>query len=279
MAGGMPIETPADAPFSSGEAPPPTQLAAFDAEEPSAIMPPPLTVSGPADAQMSADRPDPVAANVAPGAASEPAAVVPAPEVEPAAAVPAFLVGRSTRSRSGPPIDEKIARDDVVPSWDIDGRFGAEAGSRPDRPGAFSRLLTIIAVVVILGLGIAAVIIVPGLLSSQPRSTVRPSFATVPSPSRSPLQSSIAGIPTVAPSAVATPARPTDPPDPTAQPTPAASPVLYRIRSGDTLAKIARRNGITVPELLAANPQITNPDHVEVGQIIVIPPPSATPAP
>ena len=46
----------------------------------------------------------------------------------------------------------------------------------------------------------------------------------------------------------------------------------YRIKPGDTLAKIAKRNGISLAQLLKANPQITNPDKIQVGQQLVIPP-------
>lgn len=48
----------------------------------------------------------------------------------------------------------------------------------------------------------------------------------------------------------------------------------YIIQPGDTLFAIARRFGITLAELLAANPQITNPDLVFPGQRIMIPVPA-----
>ena len=43
------------------------------------------------------------------------------------------------------------------------------------------------------------------------------------------------------------------------------------VRSGDTLTRIANSNAISLPSLLAANPEITNPDHIQIGQIINIP--------
>jgi hypothetical protein len=57
---------------------------------------------------------------------------------------------------------------------------------------------------------------------------------------------------------------------------------LYTIRPGDTLFVIARRFGVTVAQILAANPQIVNPDIIFVGQVICIPaagptPPTPTP--
>lgn len=75
------------------------------------------------------------------------------------------------------------------------------------------------------------------------------------------------------------------PPSPTATPTPTPALVptpmpeptsqSYRVRSGDTLLSIARRFGLTLGQLMAANPTITDPDRIRVGQVIVIPPPGA----
>jgi hypothetical protein len=58
-------------------------------------------------------------------------------------------------------------------------------------------------------------------------------------------------------------------PQPTAQ--------LYTIKKGDTLSKVATSFGITIEELLAANPTIKNPNKVGLGQEIVIPVPSEPP--
>jgi hypothetical protein len=56
---------------------------------------------------------------------------------------------------------------------------------------------------------------------------------------------------------------PTPPPGPTAQ--------VYIIKTGDTLSKVAKRYGLTLEELLAANPDIKNPDKIALGQQIIIP--------
>jgi LysM repeat protein len=45
----------------------------------------------------------------------------------------------------------------------------------------------------------------------------------------------------------------------------------HTIQSGETLSRIAAQNGLGLTELLAANPQITNPDHIVSGQVIFIP--------
>ena len=47
--------------------------------------------------------------------------------------------------------------------------------------------------------------------------------------------------------------------------------MTYKIKPGDTLSKIAKRNGISLAQLLKANPQITNPDKIQVGQVVNLP--------
>lgn len=52
---------------------------------------------------------------------------------------------------------------------------------------------------------------------------------------------------------------------------PVGSPLLYKIKSGDSLAKIANKYHVTVQQILDANPAISDPNHMEVGEVIVIP--------
>ncbi len=54
---------------------------------------------------------------------------------------------------------------------------------------------------------------------------------------------------------------------------PSSNPT-YTVESGDTLDKIARQHGVGLNELLAANPQINNPDVIYVGDQINLPPAS-----
>lgn len=76
---------------------------------------------------------------------------------------------------------------------------------------------------------------------------------------------------------------------PTATPTlpPTPTPHTYTVQAGDTLFSIARDLGIEVDALMAAN-GLTNPDRLDVGQVLTVPEvtgpaapggPSATPAP
>ncbi len=54
---------------------------------------------------------------------------------------------------------------------------------------------------------------------------------------------------------------------------PAPTPQVYVVAKGDTLSKIAKRNDLTIEQLLAANPQIKNPNKISIGDEITIPVP------
>ena len=73
-------------------------------------------------------------------------------------------------------------------------------------------------------------------------------------------------------------AAPADDPAAVAPPTDAlAAPPggeVYTVQSGDTLMTIGRQFGVTIEEIVAAN-GLTNPDRLDVGQQLVIPPPSS----
>lgn len=62
--------------------------------------------------------------------------------------------------------------------------------------------------------------------------------------------------------------RPAPPPG---VPAPPSARIEYVVQPGDTLFSIARRYGLTVEEILRANPQITNPDLIMPGEVIFIP--------
>ena len=220
--------------------------------------------------------PTPPTPSASPSYTADDAAAAAAPSV------PAFLAGRTSRPMGStipspaaqPRPSGPVNRDEIVPSWEIDGRYGAEA---PDEPGGnrLDAVLTAIAVLAILAIGIAAVLFLPGLLShNSPSHTPGPSIL-LPSTQPTALSS---GLPTVAPSGA-----PTIAPSvaPTAPPSvgPVGSPRLYKIKSGDSLAKIANKYHVTIQQILDANPSISDPNHIEVGVFIVIPqpPPSSSP--
>ncbi len=66
------------------------------------------------------------------------------------------------------------------------------------------------------------------------------------------------------------------PTETTATPTtaPPRSTVVYEVQPGDLLSTIAANFGVTVDDILEANPDIDNPDMIFVGNELVIPPPS-----
>ena len=70
-------------------------------------------------------------------------------------------------------------------------------------------------------------------------------------------------------------ATPTPQPTPTATPqpraTPSPTPLVYTVQPGDTLFAIATRFGVSVDDLVRAN-RLVNPDSLQVGQQITIPP-------
>jgi LysM repeat protein len=52
---------------------------------------------------------------------------------------------------------------------------------------------------------------------------------------------------------------------------PAASAQIYVVRAGDNLGKIAKRFKTTIDAILAANPQIKDPNKIKIGDEITIP--------
>jgi LysM repeat protein len=72
-------------------------------------------------------------------------------------------------------------------------------------------------------------------------------------------------------------------PPPSETPTP-SGPVTYIVESGDTLFSIGDKFGVSTDQLLAYNPNITNPNNIPVGMQLIIPSqdaplPSLTPLP
>jgi LysM repeat protein len=63
---------------------------------------------------------------------------------------------------------------------------------------------------------------------------------------------------------------PTRPAAPTVSIVPSPTPFIYTIKTGDTLSQVALRYGLSVDELLAANPGI-NPQVLSIGQTLQIP--------
>jgi LysM repeat protein len=60
-------------------------------------------------------------------------------------------------------------------------------------------------------------------------------------------------------------------PTPPPVPTPTPRPTSYRIRPGDNLIAVARRFGLSVAQIVHANPSIKDPNAIQAGAVIVIP--------
>jgi hypothetical protein len=107
--------------------------------------------------------------------------------------------------------------------------------------------------VVALALAAAVLFALPGLLGFG-----NPSAVASPTPSVGP--------------SVAASLAPTDVPEPTAR--------IYVVQSGDTMSKIAKKFGLTLADLIAANADnIPDPDRLQIGDQVIIPVPTPSELP
>jgi LysM repeat protein len=111
----------------------------------------------------------------------------------------------------------------------------------------------------------------PDLSSNPAVAAVPPSAPAATTPSGTPVGSAPA-IPAVPLPAAATPA-----PTPMPVPDVSASASTYEVVAGDSLAKIAKKNGVTLKALQAANPGVDS-KRLKIKQKINIPPATAKPA-
>ena len=142
----------------------------------------------------------------------------------------------STRRRS-------VDRDLTGPAWEQPRRYEAypTIRTRIGLPSIPRLALAGLAVVVAAGILFA----VPFLLRSGGDGG-----ASVASPSPSASADASAGLPS-------------------AEPAPAS--VVYVVKAGDTMSKIAKKYGLTVDQVLAANKSIKNPNRIKPGDKITIP--------
>jgi murein DD-endopeptidase MepM/ murein hydrolase activator NlpD len=47
--------------------------------------------------------------------------------------------------------------------------------------------------------------------------------------------------------------------------------MTYTVKPGDTVSKIAQRNGVSLAQLLQANPQVSDPNKIKVGDVLTLP--------
>ncbi len=154
----------------------------------------------------------------------------------PVAAGSERVAGGSRRERSDP----------AAPSWEQPRRSEAYPTLKSRGGGGIPRPALYALVVLLVGVALFAT---PALL----RGLGGGGDGASPTPA-----ASASVVPTVQPS-----------------PTPVPSPeqVVHTVKSGDTLSKIAAQYGVTVDQILEANPSIKNPNSIAIGDQIVIPQP------
>ncbi len=176
---------------------------------------------------------------------ADPGAAAPRPPTSPerrgpVGYAPVTDVGKAGPGRAGPP------RDDAAPSWERPRILENYGSLRPRSAGLppFLRLLLIIGIIGV------ALFTLPFVLRMITGGGGAPAAA---SPSAS--------------------ASATSRPSPSAAPTPrpVATPTVYVVKAGDTLSKIAKKYGLTVEQVMTANPKLKNPDRIKLGDVIVIP--------
>jgi hypothetical protein len=156
--------------------------------------------------------------------------------------------GRDRGPRVGDSRGTRPVPGSAAPSWEQPRRYEAYPTLKtPVGMPAFSRVAVL---ALLLVLGAAALFLLPGLFlkgsgpgtggGGSPSPSVAVSGSPVPSVSAAP------------------------------------TPHVYVVAPGDNLGKIAKKFGLTVEQVLAANKQITNADKIAIGDQIVIPSPDAS---
>ena len=143
---------------------------------------------------------------------------------------------------------ERAAADPSAPSWERPRRFEAYPSlkSSGGRVAALPRPVLYGLIVLIVGAALFATPFVLRVFTSGDGASASPT----PAPSAS------AGA-SVAPSIT---------------PVPSPSPTIYVVKAGDVLSRLAVKFGVTVDQIVKANPQIKNPDRLNLGDQLVIPP-------
>ncbi|MFD4397865.1 LysM peptidoglycan-binding domain-containing protein [Kitasatospora sp. NPDC058478] len=169
---------------------------------------------------------------------------------------------------------------DGIPGPKQLARLLTEFGDAPAPQPPATRTITVRRGMTLGGIAVALGTTVAGLLSLNPQidnpdRITEGQQITVPAASAS----ATAAPATPAPEPAETPApvepAPTETPQPTPSPdplpTPAPGAATHTVAAGDSLSAIAARYGVGLDAVANANPQITDPDRIEVGQVVSLP--------
>ena len=144
---------------------------------------------------------------------------------------------------------DRAGQDPSAPSWERPRRFEAYPSlkSSGSRLAALPRPVLYGLIILVVGLGLFAT---PFLLRTLTSGDAGATASPTPGASASPGPSASATI----------------------TPAPSPSQTVYTVKAGDLLSRIAKKFGVTVDQIVRANPQIKNPDKLAIGDRLVIPP-------
>ena len=214
--------------------------------------------SGAAGAAMAGSEIEPVLDEPVAGAAAGPTAAgtpePPRPErMRDRDAVDAAAFGGEDEAHGASSPHRERRRDPNAPDWERPRPLEVYPTLRSRRLPELS-LPPLLVAVVALALAAAVLFALPGLLGfGKPAALASPTPSVAPS-----IEASLA--PTLVP---------------------APTPKIYVVQSGDTMSKIAKKFGLPLADLIAANSaNIPNPDRLQIGDQVIIPvaQPSGVPA-
>ena len=156
-------------------------------------------------------------------------------------------VGRD-RERAAQHAPDRAGADAAAPSWERPRRFEdyPSLKSSGGRVAALPRPVLYALIVLVVGIALFAT---PFLLRNLTGGDGGAAASPTPAASASPGASASAS----------------------ATPVPSPSPTVYTVKAGDLLSRIAKKFGVTVDQIVKANPQIKNPDKLAIGDQLVIP--------
>jgi hypothetical protein len=158
-------------------------------------------------------------------------------------------VGRD-RDRAVERAPDRAGVDTAAPSWEQPRRFEAYPSLKSSGGGVGALPRPVLYALIVLVVGIA-LFATPFLLRGITGGDGGAAASPTPTASASPGASASASV----------------------TPVPSPSATVYVVKSGDLLSRIARKFGVTVDQIVKANPQIKNPDKLAIGDQLVIPTP------